>query len=134
MRSRASKKPREDLENAVYNHLDTVWPPSSLPFSTFNSQVLFLYIAMRPATGCATYTTSSRATGRRMSWTRLSTTSTFPVRWTQRRLKTLHGWPQPIPAQLLRTRLAAFKKELCDEQFQELLAALCFLLPDKAQI
>eukprot|EP00973_Karenia_brevis_P093078 12415539-Karenia_brevis.AAC.1 len=34
-------------------------------------------------------------------------------------------WPQPISPQLLRSRLAALKTEICDESFQLLACASC---------
>ena len=34
-------------------------------------------------------------------------------------------WPQRIPAQVLRTRLAAFKQELCDANFKQEPCAAC---------
>ena len=43
--------------------------------------------------------------------------------------KTLQEWPQAIPAQVLRTRLAAFKMELCDAVRR---SALRLLLPIEA--
>ena len=39
--------------------------------------------------------------------------------------RTLAEWPQPIVAQLLRTRLAAFTPELSDRNFKELPCASC---------
>ena len=33
--------------------------------------------------------------------------------------QTLSEWPQTIPSQVLRTRLAAFKQELCDANYLE---------------
>ena len=39
--------------------------------------------------------------------------------------KTLGEWPQRIPAQVLRNRLAAFKEELCDANFRQLPCASC---------
>ena len=39
--------------------------------------------------------------------------------------RTLVQWPQPVTAQLLRTRLAAFRKELSDQNFLLLSCAVC---------
>ena len=39
--------------------------------------------------------------------------------------RTIAEWPQPIPSQILRTRLAAFKEELSDDNFKELPCASC---------
>ena len=42
--------------------------------------------------------------------------------------QTLTEWPQPISPQILRTRLAAFKAELCDDNFRCVPCASCCLL------
>ena len=39
--------------------------------------------------------------------------------------QTLSEWPQSVPSQVLRTRLAAFKDELCDANFLEKPCASC---------
>ena len=39
--------------------------------------------------------------------------------------RTIAEWPQPIPAQVLRTRLRAFKDELSDRNFRMLSCACC---------
>ena len=39
--------------------------------------------------------------------------------------KTLSEWPQPVTPQILRSRLAAFKKELCDANFRQVACASC---------
>ena len=46
----------------------------------------------------------------------------------------LAEWPQPIPAQVLRTRLAAFKEELCDGNFQEMPCASCCRLKRRCKL
>ena len=43
-------------------------------------------------------------------------------------------WPQRIDAQLLRTRLAAFKQELCDENFEERPCAVCCRLKRRCKL
>ena len=48
--------------------------------------------------------------------------------------KTLSEWPQRIPAQLLRSRLAAFKEELCDANFRQLPCASCCRLKRKCKL
>ena len=40
-------------------------------------------------------------------------------------MRTMAEWPQEITPQILRCRLAAFKRELCDENFKELPCACC---------
>ena len=46
----------------------------------------------------------------------------------------LTEWPQRIDAQVLRTRLAAFKMELCDENFQERPCAVCCRLKRRCKL
>ena len=48
--------------------------------------------------------------------------------------KVLAEWPQRIPAQVLRTRLAAFKVDLCDNNFAELPCASCCRLKRKCKL
>ena len=48
--------------------------------------------------------------------------------------KTLGEWPQRIPAQVLRSRLAAFKEELCDANFRQLPCASCCRLKRKSKL
>ena len=48
--------------------------------------------------------------------------------------KVLEEWPQRIPAQVLRSRLAAFKLELCDANFEELPCASCCRLKRRCKL
>ena len=48
--------------------------------------------------------------------------------------KVLAEWPQRIPAQCLRTRLAAFENALCDENFAQLPCASCCRLKRKCKL
>ena len=48
--------------------------------------------------------------------------------------KTLGEWPQRIPAQVLRSRLAAFKEELCDANFRQVPCASCCRLKRKSKL
>ena len=46
-------------------------------------------------------------------------------------LRTIAEWPQQISPQILRSRLAAFKKELSEENFKEIPCACCARLKRK---
>ena len=46
----------------------------------------------------------------------------------------LAEWPQTISPQILRTRLAAFKEELCDANFQQLPCASCARLKRRCKL
>ena len=48
--------------------------------------------------------------------------------------KTLTEWPQQISPQVLRTRLAAFKDEMCDANFQQLPCASCCRLKRRCKL
>ena len=48
--------------------------------------------------------------------------------------KVLEEWPQRISAQVLRSRLAAFKSELCDANFEQLPCASCCRLKRRCKL
>ena len=48
--------------------------------------------------------------------------------------QTLSEWPQIIPSQVLRTRLAAFKEELCDANYLEKPCASCCRLKRQSKL